>query len=178
MSSGDHHEGGQRRARWMAAAQRGDAEAYGALLDDIGPMLMQYLRCRVRDAEEAQDVYQEIFLALHRGRHTYQPPRPLEPWLFAIARRVVTEHQRRRRTRHATELLVDTLPEGSVASDVHLKPQLEQALRRLSPDQRRAFELLRVEGLPTATAARRAGTTTGALRVRAHRAYKVLRQLL
>ena len=53
MSSGDRdrHEGGQRRARWMAAAQRGDTEAYGALLDDIGPMLMHYLRRRVRDTE-------------------------------------------------------------------------------------------------------------------------------
>ena len=41
-----------------------------------------------------------------------------------------------------------------------------------------AIALLRVEGLPIESAARRAGTTTGALRVRAHRAYKVLRQLL
>ncbi len=162
----------------MAEAQRGDANAYGALLDDIGPMVMNFLRRRVRDAEEVQDVYQEIFMALHRARHTYQPTRPLEPWLFAIARRVATDHQRRRLSRHARETLVDALPEVSVESDAHLKPQLEQAVRGLSPDQRRALELLRVEGLPIETAARRAGTSVGALKVRAHRAYKVLRQLL
>ncbi len=162
----------------MAEAQRGDANAYGALLDDIGPMLMNFLRRRVRNAEDAQDVYQEIFMALHRARHTYQPTRPLEPWLFAIARRVLTDHQRRRVKRHAYETLVDALPEVSVESDAHLKPQLEQAVRVLSPDQRRALELLRVEGLPIETAARRAGTSVGALKVRAHRAYKVLRQLL
>jgi len=178
MSSGDRYEGGERRARLMAEAQRGDANAYGSLLDDIGPMVMNFLRRRVRDAEEVQDVYQEIFMALHRARHTYQPTRPLEPWLFAIARRVVTDHQRRRLSRHARELLVDALPERSVESDAHLKLQLEQAIVGLSPDQRRALELLRVEGLPIEMAARRAGTTVGALKVRAHRAYKVLRQLL
>ncbi len=96
----------------MAAVQRGDAEAYGALLDDIGPM-MKYLRRRVWDTEEAHDVNQETFLALQRGRHTYPPARLLEPWFFAIARRVCTEHQRRRLTRHPTELLVDALPEGN-----------------------------------------------------------------
>ena len=77
MSSGDRYEGGERRARLMAEAQRGDANAYGSLLDDIGPMVMNFLRRRVRDAEEVQDVYQEIFMALHRARHTYQPTRPL-----------------------------------------------------------------------------------------------------
>jgi RNA polymerase sigma-70 factor (ECF subfamily) len=162
----------------MAEAQRGDAGAYGALLDDIGPVLMSFLRRRVRDAEEVQDVYQDIFMAVHRARHTYQPTRPLEPWLFAIARRVMTDHQRRRLSRHAREALVDTLPEVSVESDAHLKPQLEQAIRGLSPDQRRALELLRLEGLPVEAAARRAGTSVGALKVRAHRAYKMIRQLL
>jgi len=41
-----------RRARWMALAQRGDAGAYRALLDDLGPLLVRYLRRRVRDRQE------------------------------------------------------------------------------------------------------------------------------
>ena len=178
MTFEDHYERSKRRAQWMAEAQRGNTNAYGTLLDDIGPMVMRFLRCRVRDAEETQDVYQEVFLALHRARHTYEPTRPLEPWLFSIARHIVADHERRRRSRRAREVLVDSPPDASIDSDGHLKPQLEQAIRGLSPDQRQALELVRVDGLSIAAAARRAGTTTGALKVRAHRAYKVLRQLL
>jgi len=80
--------------------------------------------------------------------------------------------------RQAREVLVAAPPERPAESDGHLKAQLEQALRRLSGEQRQAIALLRVEGLPVEAAACRAGTTTGALRVRFHRAYKMLRQLL
>ena len=80
--------------------------------------------------------------------------------------------------RQAREVLVAAPPERPAESDGHLKPPLEQALRRLSGEQRQAIALLRVEGLPVEAAACRAGTTTGALRVRFHRAYKMLRQLL
>ena len=178
MKSGDRHDPGGRRARLMAAVQRGDAVAYGELLDDIGPMMMSFVRRRVRDADEAQDLYQEVFMAFHRARRTYDPARPLEPWLFAIARRVVSDHERRRLTREAHEVLVDAPPEWAIEGDGHLKPRLEQALRGLSAAQREAFELVTLAGRGTEEAALAAGTTPGALRVRVHRAYKILRQLL
>ena len=162
----------------MAVAQRGDADAYATLLNEIGPMVIKFLRHRVRDADYIQDLYQEIFLAVHRARHTYEPTRPLERWLFTIARHIVADHERRRRGRRAREVLVDSPPDAPMESDGHLKPQLEQAIRGLSPAQRQALELLKVSGLSIAAAARRAGTTSGALKVRAHRAYRVLRQLL
>ena len=178
MKSGSFDEEAYRRAGLMAAAQDGDAEAYAALLNEIGPIVMTFLRRRVRDADEVPDLYQEIFLALHRARHTYEPTRPLEPWLFTIASHIVDGHERRRRSRRAREVLVGAPPDAAMESDGPLKPQLEQALRRLSPNQRQALALLRVDGLSIAAAARQAGTTSGALKVRAHRAYKILRQLL
>jgi len=117
-------------------------------------------------------------MALHRARHTYEPARPLEPWLFAIARRVVSDHERRRLVRQTHEVLVDSPPEWSIEADGHLKPRLEQAVRGLSAAQRQAIALVKLDGVPTEEAARAAGTTAGALKVRVHRAYKLLRQLL
>jgi RNA polymerase sigma-70 factor (ECF subfamily) len=70
------------------------------------------------------------------------------------------------------------VPDVPVESDGHLKLALEQALRHLSADQRQAFELLKIEGLSVERAAPRAGTTVGALKVRAHRAYRILRRFL
>jgi RNA polymerase sigma-70 factor (ECF subfamily) len=162
----------------MAAVQRGDRAAYGALLDDIGPVVQQFVRRRVRDAEEAKDVYQDILMALHRARRTYEPSRPFEPWLFAIARRVVARRLRERWTRDAREIHAAVLPEVPIEGDGTLKLALEQALGRLSADQREAFGLLKLEGLSVESAAPRARTTVGALKVRAHRAYRTLRRLL
>jgi RNA polymerase sigma-70 factor (ECF subfamily) len=159
----------------MARAQDGDAESYRALLDDLGPEVLGFLRRWISEPPDVDDAYQETFIALHRARHTYQPSRPIEPWVFAIARNIAIDFARRRRARGAHEVQVAAVPERMVEGERDLRAQLEQALRRLSPRQRQAFELLQVEGLSVAEAAERAGTTTGALKVRAHRAYAALR---
>src|SRR5581483_5837769 len=69
------------RARLMERLQQGDADACAALLDDIGPLLTRFLRRRIADHQEIEDVYQEVVVAIFQARHTYEPGRPLEPWL-------------------------------------------------------------------------------------------------
>jgi len=164
--------------QWMAEAQRGNVEAYRALLDDIGPEVMGFLRARVPSLQDVDDLYQETLLALHCARRTYKAPRPVEPWLFAIAGHVLARHIRRQRIRTAREVLVDSLPERATGDGGHARVRLAQALDRLPPAHREALELVKFEGLSTAAAAVRTGTTPGALRVRAHRAYRALRQVL
>ncbi len=165
------------RAQWMERAQRGDGEAYGALLADVASPLSRFLRRRIADPDELEDVHQDTLMALHRARHTYDPSRPFEPWLFAIARHVAVDHFRRRASQASREVLVEALPERGANADPE-SPRLEEALERLPPAQRQAFEMLQLEGISVAAAAARIGITTGALKVRAHRAYKALRALL
>jgi len=165
------------RTQWMEGAQRGDREAYRALLTDIASPLLGFLRRRIADPHEVEDVYQDTLMALHRARHTYDPSRPFEPWLFAIARHVAVDHFRHRMVHASHEVLVEELPEPAGDADP-ARPRLAEALDRLPPAQREAFEMLQLEGLSVAAAAARVGITTGALKVRAHRAYKALRALL
>jgi RNA polymerase sigma-70 factor (ECF subfamily) len=163
----------------MALAQAGDHEAYRAVLDDVSAMLKGFLRRRLADPEEAADVLQDVLLALHRARHTYDPARPFEPWLFAIVHHTVIDHVRRRKRVARVEILPDDqLPEVAAPEAVGASDLLDDALARLPPAQREAFQMLQIEGLSVAAAAARAGTSPGALKVRAHRAYKAIRQLL
>jgi RNA polymerase sigma-70 factor (ECF subfamily) len=166
------------RARLMERVQDGDRESCRTLLDDIGPMLMNFLRRRIADRGEIEDVYQETLMAFFQARHTYQPSRPLEPWLFAIARNVAADHARHYWTRATVEHLTDEIPESAVASEPRSNPNLEDAVARLPEQQREAFSMLKLEGLSIEQAAERAGITEGALRVRAHRAYKAIRKLI
>jgi RNA polymerase sigma-70 factor (ECF subfamily) len=161
----------------MERAQGGDREAYGALLMDVTPPILGFLRRRIPDPQECEDVFQDTLMAVHCARHTYDPGRPFEPWLFAIARHVLVDHFRRRGVRAAREVLVESMPEGGANADPE-GPQLQEALGRLPAAQREAFEMLQLEGISVTAAAARAGTTPSALKVRAHRAYKMLRTLL
>jgi RNA polymerase sigma-70 factor, ECF subfamily len=165
----------RRRAGWMALAQSGDGIAYRALLDDLGPVVVKFLGRRLRDRQDLADAYQDTFLAMHRARHSYQPLRPIEPWIFAIARNVAADYGRRhvRRARH--EILTDVTPETVNEPERDSNPRLETILGTLPIRQREALQLLKVQGLTVNEAAARAGTTPGALKIRAHRAYIAVR---
>jgi RNA polymerase sigma-70 factor (ECF subfamily) len=177
-TSGGRTERAARRTALMARAQDGDAEAYRALLDDIRPALLHLLRRWAANRHDLNDLVQEVLLALHRGRHTYDPLQPFEPWLFSIARYVATRSRRRRLGRMSREILVAELPDQASESDFGTSARFEEILEQLPPTQREAFALLKLEGLSVEEAALRAGTTTAALKVRAHRAYNAIRTLL
>jgi len=170
-------ERSKRRAHLMERLQQGDSDACRLLLDDIGPAVTRFLRARVA-IDEVEDVYQETFMALFQARHTYEAGRPLEPWLFAIARNVAADHSRRRWSRASWEELTADLPERAEGDSPAAAPDIEWLLTRLPPAQREAFAMLKLDGMTLETAAGRAGVSVGALKVRAHRAYKALRKLI
>jgi len=162
----------------MKRVQEGDADAYRVLLDDIKPALLHILRRWATDRDELQDLVQEALLALHRARHSYDLLQPFEPWLFSIVRYVAARYRRRRMRRMSWELLVDEIEERPGAPEFDPEARLEDVLEQLPPAQREAFTLLKLEGLSVEQAALRTGTTVGALKVRAHRAYKAIKQIL
>ncbi len=165
------------RAHLMERLQQGDPDACRLLLDDIGPAITRFLRTRVA-IDEVEDVYQEVFMALFQARHTYEAGRPLEPWLFAIARNVAADHSRRRWARAGWEELTADLPDRAEGDSPAPPPDIETLLTRLPPAQREAFAMLKPDGMTVEAAAGRAGVSVGALKVRAHRAYKALRKLI
>lgn len=175
----------------MAAAQQGDARSYEALLREVRPVLQGYVHKRLPNEAAGEDVVQTILLLVHRARHSYRAERPFEPWLFAVARNALLDHQRRvaRRARRDVPLDEGVLRLGEVARRSGTGPsssperaavagELERALVRLPAGQREAVTLLHVEGLSVGEAATRAGTTRGALKARIHRAYRALRLTL
>lgn len=171
------------QSAWMRAAQEGDTEAYRALLQAIQPRVRALVRSRIREDAAAEDVVQNVLLSIHRGRRTYRPERPFGPWMRAIVRNSIIDHFRehKRRGQREVELFEErwadekpTSPESRTA----LAPELSEALAALPDGQREAVTLIQLDGLSVAEAALRAGISTGALKVRAHRGYRALRKAL
>jgi|GEM_PF-4410764 len=68
----------------MAAAQDGDREAYAAFLHAVIPVLREQAQRNSCDPENAERVVQATLVSIHRLRHTYDPRRPVTPWLAGI----------------------------------------------------------------------------------------------
>src|SRR5262245_17248276 len=106
------------RAARMAAAQRGDAAAYAALLTSLLPLLRGFVRGRGVDGSEVEDVVQEIVILIHRARHTWRADRPFDPWMWAIARNASTDALRRlARERARRDPAADELADASPGAE-------------------------------------------------------------
>lgn len=172
-----------RLSAWMRAAQGGDAAAYRNLLTTIQPKIRAIVQGKIREEAAAEDVVQNSLLSIHRGRSTYRAERPFGPWMRAIVRNSIIDYfrERKRRGDREIELVVEEWPDESEPSEVggeQLAPELAAALAALPQAQREAVTLIQVQGLSVAEAALRAGVSPGALKVRAHRGYRAMRQTL
>ena len=69
----------------LAALRRREPAAMEKLYDLFFDRIYGYVRRLVRDEATAEDVTQDVFLHIQRSISTYDPERPLRPWVFAIA---------------------------------------------------------------------------------------------
>jgi len=172
-------------ARWsalMTAAQDGDADAYRRLLEDLLPVVAHLVRSRLFDSSSVDDVVQNALLKMHRARHTFRPERPFGPWMRAIVRNATIDHLRQVRRRLEREANVESIEliqdpkSGCEPERNELSCELARMLAKLPPGQRQAVELIQVNGLSVAEASGRVGISPGALKLRAHRGYRALRE--
>jgi RNA polymerase sigma-70 factor (ECF subfamily) len=166
----------------MVAYQRGTMEAFETLYSAFRGALKGYLRALARDSGVAEDLLQETFLQLHRVRHTYQPPRPVRPWVYAIARNVFLMHRRaaHRRGRHEA-IADDALPEVPVPPEIEGlgdRDTVQKALARLPEPRREPLVLHHMLGMSFKEVGAVLGISEGAAKVRAHRALAELREAM
>lgn len=172
--------------RLMQRAQAGDAAAYTVLLTALTPIVRRMIRSRRASfgADAIEDLVQDTLLSLHAARATYDPTRPLLPWVSAIVRHRLGDAARRdarRRRREqplgdepaAGEVMMDRRDEGPGDTEA-----LAAAIQALPAGQRQAIELLKLQELSLQEASAATGTSVGALKVATHRAIASLRKAL
>ncbi len=168
----------EREDEWsdlMRSAMAGDGAAYHRLLKAITPVLRAAARRGLARAgqplDQAEDIVQDILLAVHLKRHTWDVSAPLAPWLFAIARNKLIDALRRRGRRVFVNIddFAETLPEEPKAETAS-PAEVAARLNTLPARQREVLQSIAVESASIKDTAQKFAMSEGAVRVALHRA--------
>jgi RNA polymerase sigma-70 factor, ECF subfamily len=168
----------------------GEDEAFEPLYQLMAPRLYRFCLRLAAFKSEADDLFQETFLRLHRARATYMSGANVVHWAFAIARSVHLDRLRYRRRRpEQLGAANDAAENDRLQADERYSPEADvrahdlveivtNELNRMSEKNRVAYVLLREEGLAVKEAAHLLGATADVVKQRAHRASEQLRNAL
>jgi RNA polymerase sigma factor (sigma-70 family) len=160
--------------------------------------LANFIRRRVPDRGEADDILQEVFYELVTAYRLFEPVEEAGAWLFRVARNRITDFFRKKkpeplpeavggssaRSQDAAPLQFEELlpspdagPEAAYARGV-LLDEIEAAVDELPPEQRAAFVGHEIEGRSFKELAAKAGVSVNAMVLRKHHAVLYLRRRL
>ncbi|TWB12294.1 RNA polymerase sigma-70 factor (ECF subfamily) [Nitrospirillum amazonense] len=168
--------------RWaaaMRAERRGDAAAYQRFLAEAAALFRRVVHNRLGrfglGTAETEDIVQEILIGLHTKRHTWDPSRPVMPWLHGIARYKFLDAARklRREALSGADLTIDDLAAPEEERERALV-DLDRHIAQLPAGQQGVVRALAVEGLSPQATAQRLNLSEGSVRVLFHRALKAL----
>jgi RNA polymerase sigma factor (sigma-70 family) len=157
--------------------------------------LRSFIRRRVADPADAEDILQDVFFELVQAYRLLQPIEEVSAWIFRVARNRIVDLFRRRRSRPPADAAVmppgeegplllaellpsrDAGPEEEFARHV-LFDELEAALEELPPEQREVFIAHEIEGRSFKEIAASTGVGINTLLSRKHYAVRSLRRRL
>jgi RNA polymerase sigma-70 factor, ECF subfamily len=158
----------------MLAANAGDGVAYHHLLKSVTPVLRAGARRGLTRAgqppDQAEDIVQDILLAVHLKRQTWKPDAPFAPWLFAIARNKLIDALRRRGRRVFVNIddFAEVIPSEPVAETLPAS-EVTTHLEGLPVRQREVLRSIAVHSASIKETAAKLTMTEGAVRVALHR---------
>ena len=169
----------------VRAALLGETSAFGAIVEKYWNMVVALALSKVSDAAEAEDIAQESFLKAYSQLSNLRDPSRLAGWLSKITTQQCSNSLRRavrsKRALGCKATPIEALKEqpavaanpGLTKNQIHV---VRQTVRRL-PEKFRTMIVMRfVADLSTVQIAEQLGKRPGAVRVRLHRAYKLLRK--
>jgi RNA polymerase sigma-70 factor (ECF subfamily) len=159
----------------MAEYAAGKVEAFDELFLRYEHAAYAFFVKRVGSQDRAQDLYQELFLRVHRGRHAYDPCRPFTPWFFQIAHRLLVDDFRRAFRHYEAPLgnIVDSAPGGE--QSLPIQGDLEQLMSGLSSEEQYVLHAAKLAGSEYREIAADLGKSVDAIKKMASRAMQKLR---
>lgn len=178
-------------AELMLRARQGDMVAFEVLVDKYKQPIINLINRTLRDAAEAEDLAQQVFVQVFKAAHRYRVTAKFSTWIYTIARNLCL-NEIRRRSRHPAESMelgtfenddqplrqfkdaATTSPPDELLHD-ELVQKIEEALAELPETQRTAIVLFREEELSYEEIAAILGCSLSATKSVIHRGRETLK---
>jgi len=181
----------------MARPQAGTGDEEGRrLTDDFAresPRLRNFIRRRVTDDADVEDILQEVFSELFEAYRLLQPIEQVGAWLFRVAKNRITDRYRKRDTEARADLsaglededseLMDLVPSPEAGPEAAylrelLLEEVGEALEELPEEQQEVFIAHELEGRSFKELSAETGVSVNTLLARKHYAVRHLRRRL
>jgi len=153
-------------------------DALENIWNELAGRLRAFIRRRVSNNAETEDILQDVFLKLARRADELPGPAKLQGWIFLIARNAIIDLYR---TRKETVAVPETLAaeEGAAPEELEgLNVSLRRMIRSLPEPYREAIQLTEIEGVPQVELARRLGISVSGAKSRVQRGRQALKKML
>lgn len=164
-------------------AQKGDTEAFGRLYDVLAPKIFRFIKIKVQNTGEAEDMLQDVFIKAWHGLPKISVDQGnISAWVYRIATNLINDHFRRMYRQGTTLELLESV---EVASNVSLSEEadaninfdlLADALSRLPVQYKQVLELRFIQDFTLDETAKILNKSNLSVRVLQHRALKKLKE--
>lgn len=165
--------------------RRGDRAAFAAVIERHQRVVYGYLRARLLQSTDADDMTQEVFLRFYLSQARFDSTALVRPWLLGIARNLLREHvkgMKRRKEVAWTELCLElesVMPaDAQWSDDEDIMRHLPVCMDGLGPSAREAIDLQYRGELKLADIGRQLHRSEGAVKLLLHRARQALKDCL
>ncbi|MBL7685508.1 MAG: RNA polymerase sigma factor [Deltaproteobacteria bacterium] len=177
----------------MLSFQRGEVKSFEELYLRHKKPVYNYIVRYTNSPDESEEVFQEVFIKLHRAAPSYVPTAKFTTWLYTIVRNLCIDHHRKKIIR-PTISMDETYEDGSTSlrdrlasedpaqdalnSDLEISKILEEALTHINEDQREVFLLREKSGLKFEEIAETLNVSVNTVKSRMRYALESLRKYL
>ena len=169
----------------VARAKQGDQQAFGQIYDQFIKRIFKFVRLKIQDSQEAEDIVQEVFVKAYKGLAGLKiKDLNFSAWLYRVAGNTINDHFRKKyRTPDIIPIdetfdVADSYSlqeEAAIASDLEI---VRAGLKKLPPQYREVLELRFVQDLTLDECAAALNKSNLSVRLAQFRALKKLKMIL
>lgn len=127
----------------MVLYQNGAEDAFQLLYTRHASKILGYVQARINNSEKAHDIFQEIFVKIHRSKHLYNKNLPVLPWIFTISKNTLIDSIRKNKNEKMQTEFTEVL--HATTELAPNRPELGVVLHGLPLPQKQAVELRYLE---------------------------------